>query len=81
MSNNIHSIRPPLPNKLCINIFTADGEVRKLEEIERDVIRLSLLLNKGCITKAAAQLGIGRSTLYRKLPELEASVAYVPWIT
>ena len=54
-------------------IYDAEGEIRKLEEIERDVIALALMMSKGCITRAAAQLGIGRSTLYRKLPELKIS--------
>jgi transcriptional regulator of acetoin/glycerol metabolism len=75
MLNNVHPIRPPTPQEPCIRIFTAGGEVRKLDEIERDVICLALLLNKGCVTKAAVQLGIGRSTLYRKLPELDPSRA------
>lgn len=50
-----------------ISIFTRDGHIRPLEEIERDVIRLALAKSGGSITRAAAQLRIGRSTFYRKL--------------
>lgn len=83
MSHNVHSMRLPLRHSDVspVRIFTADGEVRKLEEIERDVICLALFMSKGCITQAASKLGIGRSTLYRKLPKLEASLAYLPWAT
>jgi transcriptional regulator of acetoin/glycerol metabolism len=83
MSDNVHSIRPsPKPPEVSpIRIFTAEGHLRTLEAIERDVICLAIVMSNGCMTKAAAQLGIGRSTLYRKLPELEASLAYVPWAT
>jgi DNA-binding NtrC family response regulator len=78
MFDNVHFIRPPVLPEPSIRIFTAEGEVRKLEEIEREVICLALQFNKGCVTQAAVQLGIGRSTLYRKLPELELSRSYFP---
>lgn len=53
-----------------VTAFDDDGEVRTLQEIKLDVIRFALLRNGGCVTRAATQLGIGRTTLYRKLPEL-----------
>ena len=83
MSDNAYSIRPPVshPEVSPIRIFNGAGDLRPLEDIERDVICLAIVMSNGCMTKAAAQLGIGRSTLYRKLPELEASLAYVPWAT
>lgn len=39
-----------------------------MSEIELDVLRLALMMNDGCVTKAAARLKIGRSTFYRRLP-------------
>jgi DNA-binding NtrC family response regulator len=41
-----------------------------LEEIEADVIRLAIGHYRGRMTEVARRLGIGRSTLYRKLSDL-----------
>jgi DNA-binding NtrC family response regulator len=46
-----------------------DGEFRRLDEIEADIIRLALGHYRGHITEIARRLGIGRSTLYRKMRE------------
>jgi DNA-binding NtrC family response regulator len=43
------------------------GEVRPLEEIEREYILAALDLNGGNQTRTAEQLHIGSATLYRKL--------------
>lgn len=48
----------------------ADGEMRTLEEIEADVIRLALERYNGRMSEIARRLKIGRSTLYRKLHDL-----------
>ena len=53
-----------------VNLFRADGHLRPLEEIEADVIRLAIGHYRGKMTEVARRLGIGRSTLYRKLAEL-----------
>ena len=53
-----------------INLFLADGNLRPLDEIEADVIRLAIGHYRGKMTEVARRLGIGRSTLYRKLSEL-----------
>ena len=45
------------------------GEVRPLNEIEADMIRLALGRYRGHMTEVAKRLGIGRSTLYRKMQE------------
>jgi len=45
-----------------------DGHMRSLDEIETEAIRLALELYRGNLSEAARRLGIGRSTLYRKLP-------------
>jgi len=44
-----------------------DGRGRELKEIESDAIRMSLERCKGQMSEAARQLGIGRTTLYRKV--------------
>ncbi|MFN3677880.1 MAG: sigma-54-dependent transcriptional regulator [Sphingomonas pseudosanguinis] len=53
-----------------INLFRPDGNLRPLEDIEADVIRLAIGHYRGRMTEVARRLGIGRSTLYRKLGEL-----------
>ena len=53
-----------------ITLFENDGHIRALEEIEADVIRLAIGHYRGRMTEVARRLGIGRSTLYRKLTEL-----------
>ncbi len=53
-----------------IELYTADGNLRPLEEIEADVIRLAIGHYRGRMTEVARRLGIGRSTLYRKLNDL-----------
>lgn len=53
-----------------ITLFEPDGHIRALEAIEADVIRLAIGHYRGRMTEVARRLGIGRSTLYRKLGEL-----------
>ncbi|MDB5671207.1 MAG: sigma-54-dependent Fis family transcriptional regulator, partial [Alphaproteobacteria bacterium] len=53
-----------------ITLYDHDGNLRSLEEIESDVIRLAIGHYRGRMTEVARRLGIGRSTLYRKLGEL-----------
>ncbi len=53
-----------------VQLYTKDGHLRPLEEIEADVIRLAIGHYRGRMTEVARRLGIGRSTLYRKLADL-----------
>src|SRR3546814_3087320 len=53
-----------------IMLYQADGNIRALADIEADVIRLAIGHYRGRMTEVARRLGIGRSTLYRKLAEL-----------
>jgi DNA-binding NtrC family response regulator len=54
----------------AITVFDDDGHIRPLEEIEADLIRLAIGHYRGRMTEVARRLGIGRSTLYRKLGEI-----------
>lgn len=45
------------------------GDVRPLDEVEADMIRLAIGRYRGHMTEIAKKLGIGRSTLYRKMRE------------
>ncbi|RJY08224.1 sigma-54-dependent transcriptional regulator [Aurantiacibacter aquimixticola] len=60
----------PLRESAGVQLYTADGNLRPLEEIEADVIRLAIGHYRGRMTEVARRLGIGRSTLYRKLSDL-----------
>ena len=53
-----------------VMLYASDGNLRPLEDIEADVIRLAIGHYRGRMTEVARRLGIGRSTLYRKLTEL-----------
>ncbi|QAY78425.1 sigma-54 dependent transcriptional regulator [Sphingosinicella sp. BN140058] len=64
-----------LNNGAGITLYGDDGNMRSLEEIEADVIRLAIGHYRGRMTEVARRLGIGRSTLYRKLGELGISDA------
>jgi DNA-binding NtrC family response regulator len=59
-----------LSNGPGITLYDRDGNLRSLEAIEADVIRLAIGHYRGRMTEVARRLGIGRSTLYRKLGEL-----------
>lgn len=54
-----------------IDLFENGGHLRKLEQIERDLIEYAIDLYAGHMTEIAKRLGIGRSTLYRKLKEYD----------
>jgi DNA-binding NtrC family response regulator len=53
-----------------LKLIAPNGEVRPLEEIEREVIRFAISHYRGQMSEVARRLQIGRSTLYRKLEGL-----------
>ena len=53
-----------------IPVVTDGGHVRRLEDVEADMIRLALNRYRGQMSEVARKLGIGRSTLYRKMKDL-----------
>ena len=58
-----------------VDLYRHDGNMRSLEEIEADIIRMAIGHYRGRMTEVARRLGIGRSTLYRKLGELGIDTA------
>ena len=52
-----------------ISVFDDKGHVRPLEAVERDLIAFAIEHYEGHMSEVARRLGIGRSTLYRKLRE------------
>ncbi|MGA8819035.1 MAG: sigma-54 dependent transcriptional regulator [Xanthobacteraceae bacterium] len=66
---------PLLPSELplvadALSLLDPAGEVRPLEEIEADLVRYAITHYRGQMSEVARRLGIGRSTLYRKLEAL-----------
>ena len=53
----------------AVRILDDKGHLRTLEEIERDLIQLAIEIYAGHMSEVARRLGIGRSTLYRKVRE------------
>jgi DNA-binding NtrC family response regulator len=58
-----------LPTDSPVRILDERGHLRTLEEIERDLIQLAIEIYSGHMSEVARRLGIGRSTLYRKVRE------------
>ena len=53
-----------------VKLTGIDGHLRKLEEIEHELIRFAIEKYDGHMSEVARRLGIGRSTLYRKLRDM-----------
>jgi len=53
-----------------LSMVNASGELRPLADLEADVIRFAIGHCRGRMSEVARRLGIGRSTLYRKLESL-----------
>ena len=52
-----------------LSVFDADGELRTLQDIERDLLQYAIDFYDGHMSEISRRLGIGRSTLYRKVRE------------
>ena len=57
-----------------VTITDDTGELRTLEQIERDLIQYAIDHYSGHMSEVARRLGIGRSTLYRKVREYDLRV-------
>jgi DNA-binding NtrC family response regulator len=60
----------PITPAGTLSMVNALGDVRPLAELEADVIRFAISHCRGRMSEVARRLGIGRSTLYRKLEGL-----------
>jgi DNA-binding NtrC family response regulator len=54
-----------------VMLHSPDGHLRRLRDIEADIICLAISRYQGNMTEIARNLNIGRSTLYRKFDELQ----------
>lgn len=77
---NVLRFPAPAPREQVesVPLIDAAGHARPLAHLERDVISAAVRLYGGRITEVARRLGIGRSTLYRRLTELGLPVAEAP---
>jgi DNA-binding NtrC family response regulator len=60
----------PLTAAQSLPLTDPQGDVRPLDDIERDTIRFAISHYRGQMSEVARRLRIGRSTLYRKLEGL-----------
>jgi DNA-binding NtrC family response regulator len=63
-------VRVEIRDPNVMPLLDETGEVRRLEDIEAATIRFALTYYRGQMSEMARRLGIGRSTLYRKMKEL-----------
>jgi DNA-binding NtrC family response regulator len=71
--------RPRDPQAVTPDLFlTPEGEIRRLIDIEAAVISAAIRLYRGRMSETARRLGIGRSTLYRKIEELRIDTTAPP---
>jgi DNA-binding NtrC family response regulator len=68
------AVRPAVAQQMAspyaLTAVDVAGHMRKLEDLESEMIRLAISRYDGHMSEVARRLGIGRSTLYRKLKEL-----------
>jgi transcriptional regulator with PAS, ATPase and Fis domain len=60
----------PLPKKAARMATTVQVQGRTLEEIQRDVFKLAIAENNGNVLRAAAALGVPKSTFYDRVRRL-----------
>ena len=64
----------PAQSDDAVAIFDRQGHLRSLQEIEKDLIELAITTYEGKMSEVARRLGMGRSTLYRKLREHDLEI-------
>jgi DNA-binding NtrC family response regulator len=63
-------IQVPVVDPNALKLIDEGGDVRRMEDLERETIKFAIQHYRGQMSKVARKLSIGRSTLYRKLKEL-----------
>jgi DNA-binding NtrC family response regulator len=65
------AVSPSIPtgSPYALSVTDSSGQIRKFEELESEIIRMAISRYDGHMSEVARRLGIGRSTLYRKLKE------------
>jgi DNA-binding NtrC family response regulator len=68
MSGEVHHRLSEVSENAIASVNPA-GDVRRLADVEEELIRFALKFYRGQMSQVARKLGIGRSTLYRKLKD------------
>ncbi len=64
-------VRVEVRDPHALSLVTEEtGEIKTMDELEADIIRFALQFYRGRMSEVSRRLGIGRSTLYRKLKDL-----------
>jgi len=84
-------VRPQRPEREVVRVEVRDpnvlrllddsGNLRQLDQLEAETIRFALAYYRGQMSAVARKLGIGRSTLYRKMKEYGFHQAYDDSVT
>jgi DNA-binding NtrC family response regulator len=62
-------VRVEMRDPNVLRLLDENGDVRKLDSLEEETIRFALSHYRGQMSEMARKLGIGRSTLYRKMKD------------
>ena len=62
-------VRVEMRDPNVLRLLDENGDVRRMEEMEAELIRFALGHYRGQMSEMARKLGIGRSTLYRKMKD------------
>jgi DNA-binding NtrC family response regulator len=63
-------VRVEVRDPNVMRLLDDKGDVRKIDEMEAETIRFAIAHYRGQMSEVARKLGIGRSTLYRKMKDL-----------
>lgn len=73
-ANDIRSASAQMVGDVPVAIKDEAGEIRSLQDIERDLLQYAIDFYDGHMSEVSRRLGIGRSTLYRKVREYDLEV-------
>jgi len=63
------AIQTPQADGMLLALNSSDGHIKRFDELEAEIIRSALAQYDGKMAEVVRRLGIGRSTLYRKVAE------------
>jgi DNA-binding NtrC family response regulator len=74
-------VRVEVRDPNVLRLLDESGNLRQLDTMEAETIRFALAYYRGQMSAVARKLGIGRSTLYRKMKEYGFQQAYDESVT
>ncbi len=74
LDSNFQVLPESMQTQNHLTFIDPTGNFRRMAEIEADVIKSALEYYEWHISEVARRLGIGRSTLYRKMDELHITI-------